>query len=474
MKKLTILLAALGMILVGCTKDNNWTPGPAAPKNAQPLFFPITEDLDIEMDPNNPYSEWEIAVSRYDSTDTYPAATVGIRVLKNTDNVFDVPATITFEAGEADAIIVVGLGEMTIGDTYHLSIAFADADFNPYLDIDQIGGGIAIGAGCAYAMSICPIGWSEVKTGVIQDGLLSEYSGIASDAWYVQYQMADMPDGSTRVRLINPYNCAATDVDADGIYDGCTLLGPGDVDDTQNINMFMTIQPDGSVAFEDYDTYLDAGYGPIYVVWYDQEMYGTYTEDNSIIFPLEDEILVAGDDEGLYCAVGIYFYLSKEAFIESNPHAKYKDYLGQWQAGANTWTVSEGEESDYIITGIAGFENGIAASYTGAHTLSFEAITIDDTQDADYQYSLFFIKQDGLQDQVGTLDLYYDLEEGTLSIDPEAENVGIVTYRESKADPENDYQVLCNIPLSEVVFEKVAENAAPKRKARQPMKLHHK
>lgn len=324
MKKLTILLAALGMILVGCNNKDNWAPGPVAPKNAQPIFFPITEDLGIEMDPSDPFTEWEIAVARYDSTEIYPATTVGIRVLKNTNNAYTVPATLTFEEGEAEATLTVAVGEMAVGETYELAVTFTADNFNPYLDIDQIGGGIAAGSGCIYAMSICPIGWSEIKTGVWVDGFIDDWFGTEFVPFYVEYQTVELPGNVFRIRARDVYARAGNGEDPDeyGIFEAFPDIFDDELVEG-TFNLIIDIDAKGNAFLQQGELGFDWGYGNMIVrstntpgVW----------DGEHLFFSGEDKTLVTCMPEYstsfYYCGSDVEFFASREAFLEYYPEGE--------------------------------------------------------------------------------------------------------------------------------------------------------
>lgn len=322
MKKLTILLAMLSMILVGCDKENQEIPTPTpapppAPVDASVYFFPTTEELDIEMDPAEPFTKWEIEVSRYDVTDLYPASTVDISVQKNTNSAYSVPATLAFAEGEKKATLTVAIGTLTPGVNNELTISVAGE--NTDLDITQLGEGVdPETAGFTYSLSIFPTAMTEVRTGVWIEGWIDDWFGSGRVAFYVKYQIESRAGGKQIIHAKDVYARVPSSEDPDeyGIYDAFPLIAakelvPGTYDLTINIDR------DGNAFLEQSELGFDWGYGNMVVrstntpgTWDGEHLYFS-GENKTTVTKLPEY-----NDAFYYCDKDVEFFTSREALLK--------------------------------------------------------------------------------------------------------------------------------------------------------------
>lgn len=152
-----------------------------------------------------------------------------MEVLSNTENVFEVPETVTFEAGEAEAPLTIKFPNAEIGVSYSYALKFTEGSYNPYADQQTYVSG-----------NIIRIKWNPIETAIYTDGIVSAIYGVEYPlSWYISAEYAEFPDGSMRVRMLNPYKGATENPDANGIYNGYPY-----VDESMTVNDNVKVQID--------------------------------------------------------------------------------------------------------------------------------------------------------------------------------------------------------------------------------------
>lgn len=173
-----------------------------------------------------------------------------------------------------------------------------------------------------------PDNWdkAEVKTGVfVDDAVVSSAFGIdAATAWTVSYKLIEHTDGSLAIRILNPYACAASSTDENGISDGFPYNEAGDWDTSADYNIELSISVDNKVNFTEskFDLGVDWSYGMMHL--YDWGGSGLYIPGTSITFSQADRSIVYGMGDGNYdkfAYAGFRFYLSKEAYLADQASA---------------------------------------------------------------------------------------------------------------------------------------------------------
>ncbi len=317
MKKiLNILMIASVLLFVGCEDEISYEKGPLS--SVEDAVYFLGDEMDIEIEPTDAEKTHEVTIVR---TNYENALTVPLKVVTNTDNVFKVPETISFDAGEEETTIEVTYQGLEAGKTYYLQFEVDQSkiELNPYKDCSvKKTGNTALPI---YNASITPIAWSETKMGVLVDGMVLPLYELEGVAWYVEYRTADLPSGKKKVRLLNPYNKYPTDENPDdaGIYQACPWNAPADIDATKDYNFNMEIDgKDVSIT----DAYLG-------ITWMQNTMMrftvlsdkngkkltGTYDANaGSIVF--EDDALVIwpGNGKGYYASLSFFF--TKEAYVK--------------------------------------------------------------------------------------------------------------------------------------------------------------
>lgn len=289
------------------------------------FYFPTTEEMSLDMESTNPYTEKNITVSRYDSTNNYPATTVGISVLENTNDVYTVPTTLAFGEGETEATLTVGIGALTLGEHYDLSITFEGENFDPEFDIMIAGEEITPGAGYTYAMRIYSLGWSETKTGVWVDGFIDDWFGTGQVPFYVDYQIEWRSGGIQRIHARDVYSRAGNYCTPDeyGIYEAFPDIVSDELLEG-TYDLLIDINPNNMALLQQCELGFDWGYGNM-VVRSVNNAYGTWDGEH-LFFSGEGKTLATKMPEYnssfYYCGSDVDFFASRDAFVKSDLYAK--------------------------------------------------------------------------------------------------------------------------------------------------------
>lgn len=275
-KYLFLALAGSLFALTSCEDSVEREPSPVTDPNTQGAYFPETNQYSYEFEPEAA-QELTLTIAR---ENTEAATTVPVEVLVNTDNVFQIPESVSFEAGQAEAPLHITFPDAEIGITYNYELKFGEGAYDPYMDKPTYAAG-----------DVIRIKWNPFDEAVYMEGLVFGFFTFQGFGWpygvYVNAEYADFPDGSKRVRIINPYT-PGYDVDSHGIYSGIPYL------DTSNMvsnDVKLQIDINGSEASIP-QTFLgfDMGYGEFIT----GNVYPTYASDKNA-YPLGK---ATSDDEG--------------------------------------------------------------------------------------------------------------------------------------------------------------------------------
>lgn len=118
------------LLLAGCDDSDTWTPGPEAEVAYQVYFTggnPETEDLD----PNETNS-YTLTLARENT-----AEALALPLVASGDvELFEVPSTVEFAAGEKEAAVTVAFKGSETGGNYLCSVGIAAGDYNsPYTSL---------------------------------------------------------------------------------------------------------------------------------------------------------------------------------------------------------------------------------------------------------------------------------------------------------------------------------------------------
>ncbi len=441
LNKIFLAVATVGVLFSSC--EQTFTPEPLvdAPENPQAVYFQTPDMTGVEVDPEANVTEYPIVIQRADSTE---ALTLNLLVNQNDQDVFNVPATFSFAAGVGTDTLVVGLDSMAAGVTYQLVLQLDPTVVNPY----------AAGAENAICqLAITPIKW-EAGVGIYHDLLVpAGYSSVPVTAWYVDYKIATLPDGSSKINVSAPYAKvpAGEDAvaDADGIYDAFIYY----FYNTGAEDLMFYIDPNGVVTFNYYEIGCDFGYGSVFGALY-QGGTGVYKEGVSVTFP--DGAMVVGEAGVPYAYANLSLYLTKEAYLEATAveaiEAEVSDYEGTFALTAidatgaaieETVNITSAEDEDgqyYTIEGIPTMDPLFGLFNDKSHMMHIPAqnaanITDEETG-LEYEVVIYTMDSEGY---TSTKDLILAYNgDGTISIDGSSEVIGLIAVAFNTAD-ENDY-----------------------------------
>ena len=446
LNKIFLAVATVGVLFSSC--EQTFTPEPLvdAPENPQAVYFQTPDMTGVEVDPEANVTEYPIVIQRADSTE---ALTLNLLVNQNDQDVFNVPATFSFAAGVGTDTLVVGLNSMAAGVTYQLVLQLDPTVVNPY----------AAGAENAICqLAITPIKW-EAGVGVFHDLLVpAGYSSVPVTAWYVDYKIATLPDGSSKINVSAPYAKvpAGEDAvaDADGIYDAFIYY----FYNTGAEDLMFYIDPDGVVTFSFYEIGCDFGYGSVFGALYKGGT-GVYNPGVSVTFP--EGAMVVGEAGTPYAYANFSLYLTKEAYLEATAveaiDAEVSDYEGTFALTAIDATGAAIEETVHIastvdedgqyytIEGIPTMDPIFGMFNDKSHMMHIPAQNsaniVDEETGAEYEVVIYTMDSEGYT-STKDLILAYN-EDGTISIDESSPVIGIVAVAFSTVD-ENDYFFLNN------------------------------
>ena len=204
---LGVILVLIGMTTVYSCQDDapEYKASPNAPAGTVGVYFPTTNVKAHELMPTDP-TEFEMTIAR-----TVSDGAVDVPIIQdvNDDNVFVVPASVSFAAGEKEKTFKVKFPTALEGKKYNLKLSVAGDQFvNPYIK------------GAPYvATNVTRVKWEAVPDMVYVDGTISNFFGVDILPMYVKAEKAVL-GGATRYRFKNIFKTATEDPDEDGIWTG--------------------------------------------------------------------------------------------------------------------------------------------------------------------------------------------------------------------------------------------------------------
>lgn len=157
--KLNKIFFLAGIVAAGvfasCSDDDYKAAAPVKGNQLQAVTFGDNNIQEAEVDPSE--NSYTVTIYR-DSEKSEEAASVPLKVITNEGGVFTVPATAEFEAGSAEAEVVITFDEAEVGDAYELEFAIDDAFVNPYTSKNS------------FALTLTKVKWNSLGTGLWFDG----------------------------------------------------------------------------------------------------------------------------------------------------------------------------------------------------------------------------------------------------------------------------------------------------------------
>lgn len=410
--KIFLLGALIGLVaFIGCSEDDliKPTPSPDAPEGTQGVYFPTTNKAAFEFMPVDP-TEFTMTIARSTSEGSVD---VPLTVDVNDDNVFVVPASVNFKAGETEATFKVTFPTAAEGKKYNLKLSVAgDQYVNPYVK------------GVPYVeTNVMRVKWETIAEPMVYvDGTFLAWFGVTSEPMYVYAEKAVLGN-VTRYRFNNVYKVPVIGVDADGIWDGFPFNDPGDFDESKDYVTTIEIGGDKGTANEVYMYPHDIGVEWQYGMHAIGSIYGNLTvggepakkaeyplgilKNGIITFPANslyhtlptNGIRIAGDPTTIY--------LSKEIYLKENMAIKDFNDL--------EYEVIEGDVSTFASK---------AFGDSWEQTLG-KAVDVD-AENKDSEYKNLYFLADLYSDGKGVA-FYYNEESGRVTI-PENQPIGATVF----------------------------------------------
>lgn len=410
--KIFLLGALIGLVaFIGCSEDDlvKPTPSPDAPEGTQGVYFPTTNKAAFEFMPVDP-TEFIMTIARSTSEGSVD---VPLTVDVNDDNVFVVPASVNFKAGETEATFKVTFPTAAEGKKYNLKLSVAgDQYVNPYVK------------GVPYVeTNVMRVKWETIAEPMVYvDGTFLAWFGVTSEPMYVYAEKAVLGN-VTRYRFNNVYKVPVIGVDADGIWDGFPFNDPGDFDESKDYVTTIEIGGDKGTANEVYMYPHDIGVEWQYGMHAIGSIYGNLTvggepakkaeyplgilKNGIITFPANslyhtlptNGIRIAGDPTTIY--------LSKEIYLKENMAIKDFNDL--------EYEVIEGDVSTFASK---------AFGDSWEQTLG-KAVDVD-AENKDSEYKNLYFLADLYSDGKGVA-FYYNEESGRVTI-PENQPIGATVF----------------------------------------------
>ena len=314
--KIFLCVLSVGLLsFLSCEDSIEREPSPIVPPNCQNVFFPNSNTTDIELEPTE-LAQVIVPISREDSKTT---ATVPIKVF-SADDVFNIPETVTFDAGEDTTSFVVTFPEAEEGIKYSFEIGISgDEYFNPYINNKT-----------SIKISVIRIKWENIGKGVMIEGIIPTLFGVpALYPFYVDIQKATLPGGTTRYRLVNPFKpMESEDFDEYGIADGYPYNAPEDMLEG-DFYLVINVDSKNNASILPQQIGFDWGYGYFLTgsaymnISDDINEYplGRYDEENGVIIFPENSLFISMSDfnngEKYSCETPTFIYFNLEAYLNA-------------------------------------------------------------------------------------------------------------------------------------------------------------
>lgn len=165
--------AALAFGTAACSDDDGYKVAEPVSEDCQEVYFPSSNPAEALISPAE-VGEFTLNVKVRRNL-AYEAASIPVKVLEGTSDVFVIPETIEFAEGEAETSIAIGLNPDTEGGEYALSIGF-EGDL--YLDPYKIFEGHVL-----YSYVLTIESWENLGMAQITEDMLTSTFGSPNVTW---------------------------------------------------------------------------------------------------------------------------------------------------------------------------------------------------------------------------------------------------------------------------------------------------
>lgn len=204
----------LGTALTACSSDDDITVGEQ--DTAKPfVYFSSENKTTYSVEPTAP-TEFSIKFGRQDASN---AVDIPLEVTENTDNVFNVPSTVSFAAGETESVITVTYPDAPIGKPCTLRVGLSPDYAGIYKDGTR-----------EMVFTVNRVKWNSLGMGTMDENFYFEEKGM-------KYEILQRDDKPTVFRLMYPFSVFSNTKDNASEYIEMTILQPKDKVNAAEITM---------------------------------------------------------------------------------------------------------------------------------------------------------------------------------------------------------------------------------------------
>ncbi len=403
-----LFLALIATVMVGCTEDTTFEPGPVDTNtDCAALYFGDDQPTYFSFDKENDVLEIDIVVCR--GGDTSVASVHTIDFASGDADIFSFDS-IEFSAGQAETIVKLSFPNAVEGETYSVTACIETED-SPIYSSNNISYAMTIFIDYPWVPYVGPNGET---TGYWTEGIMGGiFSGVTVSTKEVEVWYTEGIEGLYRIE--NIYTADFT-----SLLWGCTeeeeygyAIEPTTL--TAPIYTYIHAEDPDAVWIEFHNSgyYMGASYGYF--------MYGSYVPDNSDNLAAAGSSYTAGSEDNYGTNTDGYMFFNSDSFItglSAYSIGWYGSDLTLLLPGAEAalpqeWVDFELTSGEYVMTG-EGNSNG-----TTEETITIE---YDSTLESDNVtvYGLFYGYTSA------TVTGTYDAETQTISI-PDWQDLGIVS-----------------------------------------------
>ena len=173
MKKILFMLFAAAAF-VACDDDVTREPSPVTSPDCQQVYFSSQNEESVVLTPDQLAAGYvvNIAVAR---NQTELAASVPVKVLSTNEEIFTIPETIEFAAGDAVATLEVAVSTETPDGAYSFEISIDGEDYyDPYTKFD---------GAVTYKFGLSIEQWENLGMATIRDDFLTSLYNVPFPEW---------------------------------------------------------------------------------------------------------------------------------------------------------------------------------------------------------------------------------------------------------------------------------------------------
>ncbi|MCQ2324925.1 MAG: hypothetical protein MJZ58_01880, partial [Paludibacteraceae bacterium] len=386
-----------------------------SPKHDAPSIFFAQSEITKEYDPAQEINTDSLTICRKDAAG---ALEVAINVLENTDDIFTVPEKIEFEDGVTEVKFAIsGFLAGEAGKKYTLKLSVDEKVINPYSEKLSV-----------VTYSVTNLAWVKSETQMVyEDGAFMAAFGVDYIPFYADFEYIELPDGSLKFRVHNPFASMATeDADRYGVYNGYPYNGEGefDPDPEADHNVVISIDANGTASMAPCSIGVDWSYGEFGMgnvygnLSTNIESYplGTYDKKTkTVVFP-DNSLYLYLPTNGYYVGKKTTLYFDVKVYQDDHSVKHIADLEGKFNDPSIEW--------DTIPGGTSILQSG-AFEFLGDRLL-LKAHNMDEAAGENSEFLNLYMVADTYVEGYG-LAFYWDQEKNRISVPEQETGVSITS-----------------------------------------------